>query len=388
MQYNKLIKNTRIIVAVIVLIMILMMTACISKNVNTIPEAESTSSNEVTATVASKTEETTVQEISSGQIYLYGELHGCEKIMEREFELWYEYYHNEGLRHLFIEVPYYAAEFLNLWMKSDNDEILDNVYNDWQGTAAYNPYIKAFYKRIKRECPETVFHGTDVGHQYATTGERFLNYLQKNHLENSEQYKIAQEVIEQGKYYYTYSDGEYRENKMVENFIHMFNALDGESIMGIYGSAHIGIEEMNAESLNLKALSMASQLYAFYGDAIHTEDLSWIGRDIKLEPERMDTITIAEKEYQAAYFGKENITGIKDFVSREFWRLENAYDDFKDYPKTGNVLPHHNYPMPIETGQVFMLELEKADGSILRVYYRSDEKVWNTMPLTEEFTIE
>lgn len=80
------------------------------------------------------------------------------------------------MRHLFVELSYYTAEFLNIWMQSDNDNILELVYNDWNGTALYNPYTKEFFKNIKNKCPETIFHGTDVGHQYHSTGERFLLY--------------------------------------------------------------------------------------------------------------------------------------------------------------------------------------------------------------------
>lgn len=85
-----------------------------------------------------------------GQIYLYGEQHGVDKIIEKEFELWVDYYHNENMRHLFMEKSYYTAEFLNIWMRADNDEILDAVYNDWKGSPAYNPSIKEFYKLIDK----------------------------------------------------------------------------------------------------------------------------------------------------------------------------------------------------------------------------------------------
>ena len=61
----------------------------------------------------------------SGQIYLYGEEHASKAILEEEFELWNTYYHDNGMRDLFVELPYYSAEFLNLWMKSDNDDILE-----------------------------------------------------------------------------------------------------------------------------------------------------------------------------------------------------------------------------------------------------------------------
>ena len=101
----------------------------------------------------------------TGQIYLYGEEHASEVMLEEEFELWNTYYHDNGMRDLFVELPYYSAEFLNLWMKSENDDILEQLYQDWEGTAVHSQVVLDFYKRIKSECPETVFHGTDVGHQ-------------------------------------------------------------------------------------------------------------------------------------------------------------------------------------------------------------------------------
>ncbi len=73
---------------------------------------------------------------------------------------------------------------------------------------------------------------------------------------------------------------------------------------------------------------------------------------------------------------------------REFWRLENAYDDFMDRPKTNQVLPYSNYPMLIEKGQVFIIDYTKTDGSVIRKYYRSDGYVWNNVPSTEEITVE
>lgn len=320
---------------------------------------------------------------SSGQIYLYGEHHGIEKIMEKELELWGDYYHKENMRHLFIEYSYYAAELLNLWMKSDNDDILDELYEDWEGTAAYNPYTKEFYKKIKSEYPETIFHGTDVGHQYDTTGQRFLKYLEENNMENSEQYSLTQEAIEQGKYYYEHSDDVYRENKMTENFIREFDKLKNESIMGIYGDAHTDFDAM--DYITNSVPSMAKQLKKRYGDNIHSEDLSWLAKDI--EPLRADTITVNQKKYEASYFGKQDLTGFKDFASREFWRLEKAYEDFKGNKKIRDVLPYDEYPMLIEEGQVFVIDYTKTDGSVNRAYYRSDGYIWNGLKSTEGFVV-
>lgn len=320
---------------------------------------------------------------STRQIYLVGESHGEKKILDKELELWNGYYHDENMRHLFVENPYYTAEFLNLWMKSDNDDILDAMYADWEGTASYKPVVKDFYRQIKSQCPETIFHGTDVGHQRDTIGARFLKYLEGKKLEGSEQYRLAQEAIEQGKTYYENSDNIYRENMMAENFAREFDKLGSGNIMGIYGAAHTALDAMEYTTQSIPC--MANQLKARYGDNIHSVDLAWMARDI--DPLRLDTIKVGGKDYSASYFGKENLTGFKDLVSREFWRLEGAYGDFLGKPKTGDMLPYDNYLMLIETGQVFVIDYTKTDGSVARMYYRSDGQEWGGKPTTEEFTV-
>ncbi len=325
------------------------------------------------------------QAASTGQIYLYGEAHGVAAILEKEFELWRDYYENQGMRHLFVEYAYYTAEYLNLWMQADDDEILDMIFRDAGGTAGDTPDAKAFYQKIKAECPETVFHGTDVGHQYGSTGWRYLLYLKRNGLEGSEQYALAEEAVEQGKYYYDNGADRYRENKMVENFIREFDKLDGESVMGIYGGAHTGPDKMAFDTPPLPCMGM--QLKERYGDAVHSENLRWAMND--MEPLRVDTLTINGKAYEAPYFGAAEIGAwSQKYVRREFWRLENAYEDFKDAPKTGEILPYDNYPMQIETGQVFVIDYTGRDGSIDRHYYCSNGYLWNDRPSTEAFAVE
>jgi hypothetical protein len=321
---------------------------------------------------------------SSGQIFLCGEQHGVEKIYNKEFELWYERYHNENMRHLFVEHPYYTAEFLNIWMQSDSDDILEEIIKDWDGTLSSNPYVRDFYKKIKSDCPATIFHGTDVGHQYDTTGERFLKYLKDHNLGDSEQYSLAQEAIEQGRYYIVHSDDVYRENKMAENFIFEYDKLSGENIMGIYGAAHTDPGAMDFMTSSVPC--MANQLRTYYGDAVKSEDLTWLVKDI--EPLRIDVINVSGKDYEASYFGKEDMTAwSEEYASREFWRLENAYDDLKNNPNAGDFLPYDNYPMVLVQGQVFVIDYTKTDGSIVRMYFRSDGKSWNGRPSTDQFTV-
>lgn len=278
-----------------------------------------------------------VETQASGKIYLYGEAHGVSKIMDKESELWSKYYHDEGMRHLFVELPYFTAEYLNLWMQSDNDNILEEIYDDWEGVALHNPDVQAFYQKIKNECPETVFHGTDVGHQYDTTGSRFLAYLAAHDLTGSEKYILTKEAIQQGEFYYSNDDDVYRENKMTENFIREFEKLGSENFIGIYGSAHTGLDQMDIRTQSVPC--MANQLQNHYDRNIYSEDLSWITKDI--EPFRVDHLSMRGKEYTASYFGKEELNGVDGYAYREFWRLENAYEDVKNLPLVDNILAYN-----------------------------------------------
>lgn len=100
-------------------------------------------------------------------------------------------------------------------------------------------------------------------------------------------------------------------------------------------------------------------------------------------PLRMDTLEVAGKAYEASYFGQQDISGFSDTcVSRDFWRLENAYEYFKGLQTSGDVLPYDNYPMLIEQGQAFVVEYTLRDGSTVRFFYRSDGTEWQGMPTT------
>ncbi len=318
----------------------------------------------------------------SGRIFLYGEEHGNAGILEREAEIWKDYYDGEGMRDLFVELPFYTAEFLNLWMREEGDEILDTLYDEWEGTALHVEAVKDFYRRIKRECPETVFHGTDVGHQYNSTGKRYLEYLESVGQEASEAYLRAQEIRKQGSYYYRHGDDPYRENRMTENFLWELGKTDGRDVMGIYGSAHTGTEAMEYTTGTVPC--MAGQLKAYYGELLYSEDLTPFAR--AMEALRIDTIEVGGRTYEASYFGSVDLTWFSAYLQyREFWRLEDAYDDFKEKELTGNVLPYGNYPMAVETGQVFVIDYTMTDGSVVREYHRSDGGQWQGAPATVEF---
>lgn len=320
-----------------------------------------------------------------GKLYLYGEIHSEEKILEKELEIWQDYYTNQGMRHLFVEMPYYTAQFLNVWMQSDGDEILDEIHADWEGTASQTQEVKLFYQKVKELCPETIFHGTDVGHQYESIGNRYLQYLEDNQQTDSQEYQLAKENIEQGMYYYQESDDVYRENKMVENLIREYESLGDEHVMGIYGNAHTAVDARDYATNSIPC--MANQLKKIYGERLYTEDLSYVALDV--EPIKVETMEIGGVSYEASYFGEQDMTTFSDqFLYREFWRLENAYDDFMDCKKTWDVLPYNNYPMLIEEGQVFVIDYKMADQSVQRMYYISTGKQWQGQLVTEGVTLQ
>lgn len=316
-----------------------------------------------------------------GAVYLYGEIHADKGILARELELWQQHYEEEGLRHLFVEQPFYTAQLLNLWMQTEDDQILDRIYQNWAGTRSYSPSVKEFYQAIKAQCPETVFHGTDVGHQYDTIGAWYLQLLEEQGLTDSEEYQTAQTVILQGQTYYRKQDDAYRENTMTENFLRELDALGGASVMGIYGAAHTDPDGTAYSSDAVPC--MAAQLKEHLGDALYTEDLSCY-----IEPLREEILSLNGADYRALYFGRQDLTGVLDgsYLCRDFWRLEDAYDDFSGCPKNGNVLPQSNYPMPIADGQVFVIDYTLTDGTVLRQLHRTDGLEWQGQPASEEFT--
>ena len=323
-----------------------------------------------------------IEEISHGKIYLYGEAHGVKKILDSEIEIWGDYYMNDNMRHLFIESPYYTAEFLNIWMHSETDDILDDIYNDWSGTQAHNPHMKDFYKTIKEKYPETIFHGTDVGHQYHSTGQRYLDHLSEHGLKDSDNYKIAKEVMKQGEMFTNNRSSSYRENMMVENFTRAFNSLDSEDIMGIYGSAHTDFESLDFSN---SIPCMANQLKELY-EEIYSVNLTYLAKDI--DPIREDSVVIENITFKASYYGKVERNGMKNIDYIDFWRIEDAYETFNSHELNGNVLPFNNFPMTMSIGQVYMIDVYSTDGSSERSYYRSDGNTWNDRETTEEFLLE
>ena len=314
------------------------------------------------------------------KIYLYGESHGIEIYIMKEYELWYDHYHNEGIRHLFIEDSFAGAQLLNMWMQSDDDAILEQLREDVKGTAAYAEDNWEFYRLIKENCPETVFHGTDIEHGYKSTGVRYLEYLEENGKKDSEEYQLVLENIEQGKKYYeeynqkyhlSYSDeNNYREEMMAQNFIREFDSLDGESIMGIYGSSHTYVDGINYYAYpDENAPNMANMINSHYGESVSLFEES-IG-DMIDSPISVESININGKDYEAFNYGRRYVATIYDeYEYLAFFRVENAYEDFKDFSKRNtDYFAAYDFPMVIAENEVFAIDFYLKNGTTQRRYY-------------------
>jgi len=316
---------------------------------------------------------------STGRIFLYGEVHGCGVTMSRQLEIWGYYYTNHGMRHLFIESSYFAAQFLNLWMQADDDTILYALFEDRRGALAHNPYKLAFYRTIKSDFPETIFHGTDVGHQSFSTGQRFLRYLIDNDMQDSESYRLAHESIEQ---FYRYQREGCRTIRVYykpQNFIREFDRLANQDVMAIHGMAHVFLGEYHDYSIP----TMAVILLERYGDALQTFDMTHYA--LMRDPYHVDIIAINDIDFEASYFGNDGAR-FGNVIGREFWRLENAYEHFRDSPSTGNILPFEDFPIHVEIGQVFIVDIHFNDGTVVRKFFRASGYYWDDLPSTQEFT--
>jgi len=224
-----------------------------------------------------------VAQYDDHRIYLYGESHGNQLIMTKELELWEDYYLNQGFRHLFLEVGYCDAQLLNLWMQTNDDSYLQVILVNFAATVNNGTeraeQNKWFYNEIKSRCPQTIFHGTDVQHQWQT-GVYYQDYLKSIGRENSEEYVSATKSIESCDLYYLdngkRTDETFRENYMISRFEEEFDALPSSTkIMGIYGAQHTRFGKKNVSK---EVDNMCTQLASYYlereGPIIFTQDIS------------------------------------------------------------------------------------------------------------------
>lgn len=327
-----------------------------------------------------------------GQIFIYGEYHGDQGILEEELNIWGNYYTNYGFRHLFIEYGLNRVSQLNAYIKSPTDEILKKMYygrsSNGDPSGAVSIHVYNFYKTIKYKYPETIIHGVDVANGFNSNPEDQAKYLINVGYAEEWQYDLLVESLTQEKIYRYYSDkddpyhDEYRELMMARNFVKELSLINGENVMGIFGGAHIGKEGSNFYLEHVP--SMGNQLYRIYGENLYSEDLVPFQNYDETMPDKdfienelgiKDFSSADLSKYNYIYKGERKIS-YKDYVVRRFYLVEDAYEDLKDYPKTGEVLPYNNFPFEVELNQVYAIDYVTADNRIDRKYYRSDPNAY------------
>ena len=109
----------------------------------------------------------------------------------------------------------------------------------------------------------------------------------------------------------------------------------------------------------------------------------------KIDPIRVDQITVGNTVFNASYFGALDMSSWSAYATkREFWRLEDTGNLFDGCPKTNQVLPYNNFPfIEIEKGQVFVVDYFTRSGPVERKYYLADGTVWQNMPSTHEIIV-
>ena len=298
---------------------------------------------------------------AESQILLCGEDHTDAGCKEQELALWRERY-AAGDRDLFLEMGAATAELLNRWMTTGEESFWDLVYWNWEGTLAQTEQTENFYRQLRANCPETVFHGIDLEHQYRTTGRFCLALLEKEGRQGSEAYRKVLRSVEQAERFYEGWDGDlfsrdnaYREETLAENFRREYESIGRRRVMGIFGAAHT--DPYGPDYYTATVPSRGARLKERYGGDILCRDLR--GDDL---PEKT-TLTAAGTEYEAIYYGEYPITRRDILRSGEYWRLADAYDALSQWERSGDALPGNEYPMSVRAGEAYAIHYTCWDGT-------------------------
>lgn len=114
------------------------------------------------------------------------------------------------------------------------------------------------------------------------------------------------------------------------------------------------------------------------------ENVDTSPKPFKLSSDDTKSFVFLGKTYEAEYCGMQDLTGFRDYVCRKYWRLKNAYSDVCMYDMY-DYLPYNNYPLEVNTGDVFRIEYLKTDGTGDINYLRSDGDEIYGEPITKLF---
>ena len=313
-------------------------------------------------------------------ICLYGENHFHPVCMEKELSAWEELYES-GARHLFIEYSYAYAQRLNAWMQADGDKLLSWLWSEeadiLDSVSVDALLLFDFLKAIKEHCPETVFHGTDIEHEYDTLGAEYLSVLESAGKQDSDEYARTVLTCEQGKQ--AHQNGEtdegyrYRETCLVDNFIWELEQLEPQTVMGIYGFTHVeGVVTENQKSLAGDA-NMASRLAEKYGSRIVCTCLS-LSRSSSRSAGAAGPVTVNGKTYETAYVGEHDLSmWAVPYQYVVYWRMKDSWSDFEDTPAGGTLNPLLAAcdRKQFAINSVYFADCTAWDGTVERFFFRT-----------------
>ena len=313
-------------------------------------------------------------------IYLYGENHYHAVCMEKELSAWKDLY-DSGARHLFIEYSYAYAQRLNTWMQADGDELLSWLWSEEEDDLDSVPVeallLFDFYKAVEEHCPETVFHGPDIEHEYDTLGEEYLAALEAAGEQDSVEYARTVLTCEQGKH--AHQNGEtdegyrYREACLADNFIWEMEQLEPQAVMGIYGFTHVeGVVTEHQKSLATDA-NMATRLAEKYGSRIVCTCLS-LARSSVRTADPAGPVTLNGKAYETIYIGEHDLRmWAIPYQYVVYWRLQDSWSDFEDTPAVGTLNPLLVAcdRMQFAINGVYLADCTTWDGSTERFFFRT-----------------
>lgn len=96
-------------------------------------------------------------------------------------------------------------------MDAEDDEILEQLHQDWESTLSSGAETLDFYLHLKEQCPEHGVPRHRRGPQYDSTGARYQDYLEERGLADTEDYRLTLEAIQQGKTFAERGSDIYRE---------------------------------------------------------------------------------------------------------------------------------------------------------------------------------
>jgi len=325
---------------------------------------------------------------STGRIFLFGEYHASQPIMDRQLELWGYFYHYHNMRHLFLENMFSSSQFLNLWMQSSDDEILyelllPGTFSDDAFIARNNRMLIEWLKEIKENFPETVFHATDVA-IHVGSSQRFLAYLRGIGMQDSETYEITLQNIDQGTHFIRTGSHATRAYYMPQNFIREFDSLVDQDVMAIHGMAHV---ELTTNFLNYDNIpSMAYILRERYGSQLYTFDMTGY-REIAHAID-LNLFNIGERRIGSRFLGRDT-TVHGNVFERIFYRVVIRFDEVINMPVTGNIISSDFFLLPATAEQVFIIKTIYADGADAKVqFYRTEYVEGYDHPVLVEFIID